>query len=92
MILVINLLVLSLLLIVWANIERKWRTIYISQDPTITYWNHIYVNPKEDASAKIQSAIDFHSRRLGGTARLGRGKYCVENTIELKNRTVLKGE
>ena len=92
MMLLIDLVLLIFLLSVWFNIERKWRTIYISQDPTNTYWNHIYAPPDEDASQKIQAAIDFHSRRLGGITKFGAGKYDVENTIEIKNRVYLNGK
>ena len=92
MILLIDIALLIFLLGVWFNIERKWRTIYISQDPTITYWNHVYAPPDEDASQKIQASIDFHSRRLGGTAKFSSGEYDIENTIMMKSRVVLKGE
>ena len=91
MILFIDLALLIFLLSVWFSIERKWRTIYISQDPTITYWNHVYAPPDEDASQKIQAAVDFHSRRLGGTTKLGAGEYDIEDTITLKDRVRLNG-
>ena len=93
MILIIDAILLVTLLVVWFNIERKWRTIYISQDPTTTYWNHIYAPPEEDASQKVQAAIDFHSNRFfGGTAKLGSGEYDIENSITLKRRVCLDAE
>ena len=74
-VLILDLILLLGLVFLWANLERKWRTIIVSQDPNITYWNHVYISPDEDASVKLQAIIDFHSNRGGGLTRLSSDTY-----------------
>jgi hypothetical protein len=70
----------------WFNLDRKWKTIYISQDPNVDYWNHIYISPDEDASKKIQLAVDN-----APITRFADGIYTITSTINLNNNNSLNG-
>ena len=77
----------------WYSLEKRWNTIYISHDPTIRFWNHVYIPDGADASKGIQAAIDFGSnRRRGSITKLAAGIYNIEKSITLNRKVVLKGE
>ena len=85
-VLILDLILLLGIVFLWSNLERKWRTIIVSQDPNITYWNHVYISPNEDASVKLQAIIDFHSNRGGGLTQLSSDTYNLAHGLYFGGR------
>ena len=91
MILIVDFILFSCLFLLWRSLEKRWKTIYISQNPTMgRYWNYLIVEEGTDATPQLQAALDFLGNRSGGTTWLDGGTYDIHEQLRINHpkRTV----